>query len=581
MATQAMLIADTIAGMKRAIARSRDFYSSDSEESIDRFTNRGNKLKRKARYVHEGQLDRPNGPKVYKRRIEHAGYHREIISHNPQRYDEDGDQLGDDEEDEAADMAAADANPYHGIILQGIHPKTILIPASIDIKRFPELLGPLTSAADLPTHPSLSATYLSSTLSNMTQEACEMVQRERNTIRGAKQLLTKLRGDETWIPCSSLDSNVDDMIFDTSKILDEIIRARPSLRSIERRERLGNKTSLVSPDDSAVKTTIGDEPMGERRKDEAGILLSEQENGKISNTGPSESLPISEDLIEARKPGESTNGIIKETGDDGTDTTVRQDFEVQATDLPPSNQPGDSAVMATQITDVDGSDLPSTEQQALESSSPGDGISNTQHLVAGQPDTDDVPGVHEQKSSESLVVPSTEGQEDIIMLGTEEPQATDGDVQPITHRMTTRAQAQAVSDNTTSLRTRSASVTSSYVPSIHPLFLMPQGSRPDRDFGLPAEEAEATRRMLMSYVQKQEEVCRGAEKLYDGLLKAERMKKDVFDSCKAEGHVGEMSDGEDWYDKKEWGLEEDLRKGHDEEEDDAGTQHKKTRARRG
>lgn len=41
--------------------------ASDSEVSIDRFTNRGNKLKRKAHYVHERQLDRPNGPKVYKR----------------------------------------------------------------------------------------------------------------------------------------------------------------------------------------------------------------------------------------------------------------------------------------------------------------------------------------------------------------------------------------------------------------------------------------------------------------------------------------------------------------------------------
>ena len=43
------------------------FLASDSDDSIQRPTNRGNKLKRKAEYVHEGQLDRPNGLKVYKK----------------------------------------------------------------------------------------------------------------------------------------------------------------------------------------------------------------------------------------------------------------------------------------------------------------------------------------------------------------------------------------------------------------------------------------------------------------------------------------------------------------------------------
>ena len=58
------------------------------------------------------------------------------------------------------------------------------------------------------------------------------------------------------------------------------------------------------------------------------------------------------------------------------------------------------------------------------------------------------------------------------------------------------------------------------------------------------------------------------------------MRKTVFKWCKAEGHVGEMSDGEDWYDKEEWGLDEDLRKGHEDEEEDAPTQGKKTRKTR-
>ena len=57
------------------------------------------------------------------------------------------------------------------------------------------------------------------------------------------------------------------------------------------------------------------------------------------------------------------------------------------------------------------------------------------------------------------------------------------------------------------------------------------------------------------------------------------MRKEVMKWCKAEGHVGEMSDGEDWYDREEWGLEEDLRKGQAEEEDEEERRGKKTRRR--
>jgi hypothetical protein len=148
--------------------------------------------------------------------------------------------------------------------------------------------------------------------------------------------------------------------------------------------------------------------------------------------------------------------------------------------------------------------------------------------------------------------------------------------------MRTRAQAQAASDNATS-RTRSATPDSNMELFIHPYFLVPQKCHPDRDLGLPQHEAEETRRLLQLYVQKQEEICRGAQRVYDGLLKADRYRHLVMKWAKAEAHVGinrDMSDGEDWYDKEEWGLDEDLKKGQDEEEEDAATTAKKTRTRR-
>ncbi len=119
--------------------------------------------------------------------------------------------------------------------------------------------------------------------------------------------------------------------------------------------------------------------------------------------------------------------------------------------------------------------------------------------------------------------------------------------------------------------------------SIHPLFIAPRSAHPDRDVGLPGEEAEDIRRLLQLYVQKQEEVCRGAKRLYEGLLSADRMRRTVLQWAKYEAHAGpnrDMSDGEDWYDKEEWGLEEDLKKGQDEEEEDTTQPAKKTRTRR-
>ena len=149
--------------------------------------------------------------------------------------------------------------------------------------------------------------------------------------------------------------------------------------------------------------------------------------------------------------------------------------------------------------------------------------------------------------------------------------------QQTAHRMTTRTRARAHAASTPS----PPHSPSGHVNAIHPLFIHPTESLPDRDFGLPPNEAQETRMLLMAYVQKQEEVARITSDLYHGLLQADRMRQDVFKWSKAEGHIGEMSDGEDWYDNEEWGLEQDLAKGRDEEEDETAVAGKKsTRQRR-
>lgn len=150
-------------------------------------------------------------------------------------------------------------------------------------------------------------------------------------------------------------------------------------------------------------------------------------------------------------------------------------------------------------------------------------------------------------------------------------------------RVRTRAQAQAASEHAATNDTESLTSQLSDDISAATYFLAPEQSRPSRDMGLPAHEAEETRRILQLYIQKQEEICRTVQTVYDGLLRADRYRRLVMKWAKAEGHVGpnrDMSDGEDWYDKDEWGLTEDLKKGQDDEEDDPATTAKKTRARR-
>jgi len=154
-------------------------------------------------------------------------------------------------------------------------------------------------------------------------------------------------------------------------------------------------------------------------------------------------------------------------------------------------------------------------------------------------------------------------------------------------RMTTRAQTNAANPHTEDGQSPSSSAdTTGSLPTPHPLFLIPDNVRPDANFGLPATEAEETRRLLWSYIQKQEETVRGFEHMLESLLRACHMKSDVLEWSKAEGHIGEMSDGEDWYDREKWGLAEgeDLKKGTDEDEvetvDDSRTTAKRNRQRR-
>ncbi|KAK4195208.1 RXT2-like protein [Triangularia verruculosa] len=467
---QQALVMETIVGIRKKLKRKS--YDSDSDSSIDQPTNRGNKLKKRSRFVARGRLTGSAGPAGYKEIAEHAGYQRAIINHNPPLIDQDGyDITSDDDEQEVQEALATamDDNPYSDVHLE-------------------QIFAPLASVTDLPTHPAMSKPFTSKALTELVDQARIIMQSENKALWKVKPLLTKLVGDNTWVPCG-LMSGPDDALFftDPTKFFN-----RPD------RQRLRPTAALTNGVTSAPGSTSGESAVRER----------------VDGGVPAPSAPASEDTIDGETLPDApavTNG----------ETIAEAPKPTEGRDEPPQ--------------------------------------------VNGDSKQDE--GTQDEENSGDTTKDEAEDS-DVVMA--EAPKRRD-----LLNRPDIR------------LRTPALAPTSDPfgpdAPFIHPMFITPREARQDRNMGLAEHEAEELRRWLQAYVQKQEEVCRGAKKLYEQLLRADRLRKQVLMWAKAEAHCGpntHMSDGEDWYDKEEWGLAEDLKKGEDEVEEDVGTTQKKTRNRK-
>lgn len=152
------------------------------------------------------------------------------------------------------------------------------------------------------------------------------------------------------------------------------------------------------------------------------------------------------------------------------------------------------------------------------------------------------------------------------------------------HRMTTRSANAPPASSATPL------------PELDPFFV-PRKDIVDRTFGIPPIEAEETTRLLLAASQRQDEVLRGLNQIQELLLKADRMRKQVWSMARSmEGYRnhaaakglpvdgnhedwGELTDGEDFFDMEEWRVDEPLGKGVEEEAEEE-LPGKKTRGRR-
>ncbi|EHK23879.1 uncharacterized protein TRIVIDRAFT_45722 [Trichoderma virens Gv29-8] len=480
MASQQVIFAETIAGMKKAFKRRA--YESDSDSEIDSFTNRGNKLKKRARFAHKGQLMPTAGPGAYKESVEYAGVQRSIIHRNPPLVDDDGYEFDSDDDEsrvEEAILSAAELNPYANIRLEHI-------------------LAPLTASTDLPTHPVFSKPFTSHTLTELVKQSSGIMQKENRSLWQVRHLWTSLCGDSTWVPCSTM-VGTNDIDFYTKN--NEAHPPQDLSKAGDNVSSPSNVNGEKKPDASAPHTAGTNEPAKSDEKCAAASADADVPMGDAESPGKRKTPPKQDEAMETddavpkeqsdeTQDAKKENGKSTPNGDTGRNTNGRE----------PSNE-------NTSQGRKKGSRLPSEDVQMQDSV--------------------------EQANKTSQ----------------ENPEA--------------KQDAEA-----------------SY---IHPMFLPPSNASLDRNLGLPDAEAEDIRRLLALYVQKQEEVCRGAARLHMGLLRAQRLRKDVLDWSKAEAHCGpnrDMSDGEDWYDKEEWGLTEDLKKGQDEEEEDTATAGKKTRNRR-
>lgn len=534
MAAQAALIADTIVGMKRALRKETDFSGPD--DPIAQPTNRGNKLRANAKHVREGALGYIQPHDLYKQKIEHAGYTRYILQSNPVRYDSEGDELDEDDEDSEADAAVADENPFSEIALENF-------------------LCPLKHPSELPTHPSLSHAYTSPALLNMTKAIEGKLRQERALLWRARNLHRLFLGDSSWMPCGTVETPEDRLIFE------------PRLFATGHRVPTG-QNGVVSP---LTATEINGQNHGI------------QKFGLVADISKEVQSFVNEDVpgyLERNigRPRIQNQGIESRGHANDEEQTEEQTREPKSEEVetPVGNLPQHPDTTGTRAN--------------------GNNTTNS-HLEHNQiPDSDGLRRGKKEDMNEQTVAcsgnteKSREGYNDALGDEMDRDEGIQEGFSPEPpRRMTTRAQANAANPQegeTGNLSSPPSSDTLSSLPLPHPLYLVPDSIRPDPNLGLSPIEAEDTRRLLWSYVQKQEETVRGFEHMLECLLRACRMKDDVLESCKAEGHVGEMSDGEDWYDHEKWGLAEgeDLKKGADEDEvemvEESRASNKRGRGRR-
>ncbi|KAJ6259496.1 hypothetical protein Dda_5133 [Drechslerella dactyloides] len=204
-----------IADCKAAVKRHDD--SSDSDEADVAYgTNRGNKLKRKARQVHAGTLDEPTGKKLTPELIDYNGRQRMVLYRNTTKRDELEDrpaQAGRKRKQKQVSTGADEDSPSEEDPYAGIHLETLLAPA--------------VEPKDIPNHPALSIPYKSRHLTDLCAQALDIICAEHKHLVTIKRLLTHFLGDDPWVTGDKMESMVvPRYIQEAQRMIDERERSK-------------------------------------------------------------------------------------------------------------------------------------------------------------------------------------------------------------------------------------------------------------------------------------------------------------------------------------------------------------------
>jgi len=393
----------------------------------------------------------------------------------------------------------------------------------------------------------MAQAYLDPALPDMVLATDAKIREERNNMSRAKSLYRYFTGDETWIPCERVEVESDWELFE------------PNTRYTTRLD-------------------TGESPTKRRRLD-----LDGEVDGDVQIVDAFQGQGGAEDVLNG-----TLNDLQEKAGEDGA--------EVETTDLP-EGQTGD--VSMTEVDDAQPELVSLPQTNGVHKQEDGQTETELPDLLAQQET-----GYNADAGTMHPVQQGTYDGTDTVMDQTSpnipnhhDETAEDGDNEedeeaettstppPPPRRITRALAAEAETASTAQVASPppTSPTLSSHSPSTfepHPLFLLPHqlaaAHTPHHAYpmlslslvhsGLPPEELLETRKLLSLYIQKSEETIRGLENILGKLIKAKRRRERLWEWCVAEGHVGEMSDGEDWIDDAYWGLTAgELRKGRDED----------------
>ena len=407
-----------------------------------------------------------------------------------------------------------------------------------------ELLCPLKHPSELSVHPTMSYPYLSSALPDMVKSTQDKLRQERANLWRAKHLNRQLVGDESWMPCGAVESAADWDLFEPRK------KPVEETNGVRKRKREGIPLEVLENGGTnavghVVKTDGIMAAATEREAEEtSSALLTGHPSAESAQDEPMRDAGHGDELGAKSPPEDEANGTEARADEDGGGAQDVQMDNTQDSDAVPET----NGVHSPDTNKVeDGQPLGDSQRAAMQ----------TEEIM----DAENVDGKGAEQSPKH----------------NSEPDDTTPPPPPrrITRALAANNTSNPHSTNPTPPLSPTPTLASSSVSSllhVDPLFLLPPSVRPSSaasaSHGLPGEEVAETRRLLTTYIQKQEESVRGYEAVLAKLLKAQRLRDEVLEMCKAEGHVGEMSDGEDWIDYEHWGLQPgELRKGRDEDED--------------